>query len=221
MTNKANFMAAQFGGAFEMWSPDRLVIETVTKRLGGDAWLEVQSSRDERYDEVSGIVEDTQEKMIEAFRSGAIVAYVHNIDTGLFYVIPTRVWDGDGMMGDDSMGYLDGRLYRGIFDDDYYRSIPSQFLDTAIMIVGDAAQAWLKSAAVAAMPRTLKKPVPFGDLDKWFSGLGDNRKEMKNTELVSAAWVYFPDHHVARDRVLDLRRKTDGLRDPGRPINGE
>jgi hypothetical protein len=218
---KANFMAARFGGTFEMWSPERLVIETVTKRLGGDSWMAVRSSRDERYDEVSNIITDTQEKIIDAFRSGALTSYVHNIDTGLFYVIPARVWDGDEMMGDDSMGYLDGRLYRGIFDDEYHRSIPGQFLDTAIMIVGDAALAWLKSATVAALPQTLKRSLSFADLDRWFVGLGDDRKAMKNADLVQAARDHFPEYHVARDRVLDLRRKTDGPRDAGRPINGE
>ena len=89
------------------------------------------------------------------------------------------------------------------------------------MIVADEARAWLRSAAVAAMPRTLKKPVPQGDLDKWFVGLGDDRKVMKNSDLVQAAREHFSNHHVARDRVLDLRRKTDGPRDPGRPINGD
>ncbi len=89
------------------------------------------------------------------------------------------------------------------------------------MIVGEAALAWLKSAAVAALPPALKTPVPGGKLDKWFAGLGEDRKSMKNGDLVQAARDHFFDHHVARDRVLDLHRKTDGPRDPGRPIDGE
>ncbi len=217
MSNKANFVAARFGGSFEMWSPDRLIIATVTKRLGGEAWLEVVSSRHERYEEVSAIVEDTQEKVIEAFRDGSLTAYVHKVETGLFYVIPAPIWDGF-----DAMGYLDGRLYLGVMDDDYHRSMPTAFLDTPIMILGDAATAWLRGAVVSSLPAVMKPAVPSGKLEKWFDGLSEDQRGLKNEEFVQLARDAFPDHTVGKHRFLDFRRLRDGHREAGRPkISGE
>jgi hypothetical protein len=217
MSNSANFMAARFAGSFEMWSPDRLVIETITKRLGGDSWQLVVSSRDGRYEEISAIVEDTQEKIIEAFRSGALIAYVHRIETGLFYVVPAQVWDGF-----DAMGYLDGRLYLGVMDTAYHRSIPDQFLDTALMVVGDEARAWIKGAAAAPLLAELPKPVPGGLLDKWFDGLSDEELGFTNERFLQLAREAFPTYYVARDRPLDIRRHRVGKRAAGRPkTNGE
>lgn len=214
---KADFMATGFSGSFEMWPPDQLTIAAVTKRLGGDeSWLKVISTRDERYEELHSIFEHTQEKVIDAFREGDLATYVHHIATGLFYLIPAALWDGF-----EAVGYLAGRLYRGVMDDDYHRSIPQQFIDTPIMVHGDDATAWLKSPAVAALPLELPKPIPGAKLDQWFTALGDSRKALKNSELVQAARDKFPDYHVARDRVLDLRKKEDGHRRAGRPINGE
>ena len=217
MSNKANFMPVQFAGAFEMWSPDRLIIETVTKRLGNDSWLQVTSSRDKRYEETSAIVEDTQEKLIEACQLGVLTAYVHNVETGLFYVIPEPVWDGF-----DAIGYLAGRLYLGVMDDDYHRSIPNAFLNTSIMVLGDDAKAWLKGSTVASLPATLKSPVPGGALDRWFGKLSAEQLALENEDFVKSARDFFPGHRVARDRVLDMKRRSVGLGSPGRPkINGE
>lgn len=215
--SKANFMPVRFEGAFEMWSPDRLVIETVTKRSGSDSWMQVRSSRDDRYEEVSGLVEDTQERVIEASRAGELTAYVHVVETGLFYVIPAPVWDGN-----DAIGYLAGRLYKGVMDDDYHRSMPDNFMNTPIMFLGAEAKTWLKGATVGLMPAKLPTAVPSGDLVAWYNGLTKDERASKRTVLLQMARDRFPQYHVARDRVADIRMKDIGHLPSGRPkTNGD
>lgn len=213
---KANFMAARFGGSFEMWSPDRLIIATVTKRLG-EGWQEVTTFRHPRYEEVGAIIEDTQETIIDAFRLGLLTSYVHNIDTGLFYVVPAPIWDGE-----DAMGYLAGRLYLGVMDDDYHRSIPAQFVGTPLMILGDEALSWLKGSVASALSATIAPPVPSGKLEKWFDSLTEDQRGFKNDDFVELARSALPEYTVGRHRLLDLRRLRDGHRNAGRPkIDGE
>jgi len=221
MNRKANFMAAQFGGAFEMWSPERLVIETITERRGNADWMALRSSREDGFEEVIAMVEETQDIVARALRTGLLTAYLNIVTTGLFYVIPAQIWgdpDCDDNNGYEAVAYIqEGRLFRGALDDDYAKSIPAQFFDTPIMIPETGARDWLRSSTVKTLSRQLPPQIPYDDLMSWLEGLGvEGRVALTNSQLLQAASAQFPSYHAGR-RVIEQRRTLDGLRDSGRP----
>lgn len=153
----ADFLPVRFAGGFETWSPEDLIYAVVSKRFGGDWWISV-SWKDERADEVGVAGVEAQKQVLDAFRTGALRAYVHLVGTDLFYIIPANVWvAGKSEDGDDPegvMAYLAGRLLRGdMFDTKAQRAIPEVFDGAAILIKEADAKDWLTGAKVGKARR--------------------------------------------------------------------